>query len=134
METPNISSAPRSLQLFFILLFCCCAHFPLTREGKIWDEFKKSWSQFTILKNPIKIIEKTMGDFLAHPAGCLHSSSRKDDVDPTLCRSRGRWDKDLEEEYTKDYMETASGSRYFEIRSRVQKSTKTNPHKCLSYS
>lgn len=80
------------------------------------------------------MIEKKTGDFLPHQAGCLHSSFIKDDVDPTLCGSKGRWDKDLEEEYTQDYMETASGSRYFEMRSRVQRGTKTKPHKCLSYS
>lgn len=79
------------------------------------------------------MIEKTMGDFLPHQAGCLHSSSIKDDVDPALCRSKGRWDKAFEEEYTKDYMETASGSRFFQIRSRVQGATESKPHKCLSY-
>lgn len=79
------------------------------------------------------MIEKRTGDFLLHQAGCLHSSSIKDDVDPTLCGSKGRWDKDLEEEFTRDYMETVSGSRNFEIRSRVQGSTETKPHQCLSY-
>lgn len=81
------------------------------------------------------MIEKTMGDFLAHQAGCLHCSSIKDDVTPTLCRSKGRWDKDLEEEYTKDYMETAS--RYFVIRieSRgVLRPNLTNAFPILSHS
>lgn len=77
--------------------------------------------------------EKTTGDFLPHQPGCLHSFSIKGDVDPTLCGSKGRWDKDLEEEFTRDYMETPSGSKYFEMRSGVQGSTKTKPHQCLSY-
>lgn len=71
--------------------------------------------------------------FFPHQAGDLHSSLIKDDVDPTHCGYKGRWDKDLEEEYIKDYMEAAAGSRTLETRSKVQEGTTTKPHKCLSY-
>lgn len=52
-------------------------------------------------------------------------------MDPTRRGYKGRWDNILEEEYIKVYVETASGTRTFEIRSNIQEDTKAKPHKCL---